>query len=230
MKPYNIAPRMGSVRENLARINEKIVSACARSGRSVADIQIVAVTKGQGPDKVREAASQGLKFFAENRLQEAETKLPGLKSLGEWHFIGHLQTNKARKVCQVFDLIQSVDSLHLAEAISKWGSAEGKEVAVMAEINAGGEAQKQGLPLEAAEEAVRRMAAFPGLKLKGLMAMAPLCEEEGPVRRTFAGLRGLAQRLKDLGPLALSMGMSSDYPIAVEEGATHLRIGRALFL
>lgn len=190
----------------------------------------MAVTKTQTLERIREAAACGLELFGENRVQEAATKLESLKSLGNWHLIGHLQSNKAKKACELFDSVDSIDSQRLAQEISAAAEGLGRPVEVMAEVNVAGEAQKFGFAAAGAAEEITRLAALPGLKLKGLMTMAPYGAGEAVLRKTFSGLRELKA---ELGPawsaLELSMGMSDDYGLAVEEGATLLRIGRALF-
>jgi pyridoxal phosphate enzyme (YggS family) len=221
---------MSSLVENLRKIEENIGFACRKGGRQRQEIQVMAVTKSQAAEKIREAAACGLGLFGENRVQEAEDKLKDLKFLGQWHLIGHLQTNKASKACEIFDAIDSVDSLKLGETLSTWCQRQGRSLRMMAEVNAGGEEQKHGFSRAQAYEEISRLAALPGLRLEGLMTMAPWTADEDLLRRTFAGLRGLRDRLRpDWGELQLSMGMSNDYQVAVEEGATVLRIGRALF-
>jgi PLP dependent protein len=220
---------MTTVAENLSTIKEQIHLACSKVKRSAGDITIVAVTKTFPESRIREAAACGLSIFGESRIQEASTKLPALKNLGQWHLIGHLQTNKVKKALELFDLIESVDSLHLAEEISKQVQKAGKELPIFAEINVSGEEQKHGIQAAMAFDEVSRLAQLPGLKVRGLMTMAPLFDDIEKTRPVFAGLKALALKLEpNLGPLALSMGMSHDYTVAVEEGATHLRIGTAL--
>jgi pyridoxal phosphate enzyme (YggS family) len=221
---------MALVAENLAWIEKRIDDACRRTSRDSSTLRIIAVTKTQAKERVLEAAQAGLKLFAESRVQEAKTKLPELAGLGEWHLIGHLQTNKAKPAAELFSCVQSVDSMHLAEELGKAAVKLGRALDFFAEVNVSGEAQKHGLPLVGAYDAVQRMAAIPGLSLRGLMCMAPVAEDAEAARPVFAGLRELAQRLRpSQGSLQLSMGMSSDFEVAVEEGATLLRLGSALF-
>jgi pyridoxal phosphate enzyme (YggS family) len=221
---------MASIVENLADIQDKIKAARARSGHETGQVRIVAVTKTQSVERIQEAASAGLKIFAESRIQEAQSKMGLLSGLGEWHFIGHLQTNKAKNALEMFQCIQSVDSLHLAEALSACCARQEKTCRIFAEVNVSGEAQKHGLAYEKACENILKMAAMPGMKVEGLMCMAPLSDDLQAVRPVFASLARLGLALgKDLGPLELSMGMSHDYEVAIEEGATLVRIGSALF-
>ncbi len=221
---------MPAIIENLKIIEDRISAACRKAGRSREEIRIVAVTKTQNEDRIREAAEAGLRLFAESRVQEAQRKLPALKSLGEWHFIGHLQTNKAKNAVDMFDSIESVDSLRLAREISRLAAGMDRRIDVWAEVNVSGEGSKQGFPLDSARDEIGRMLDLPGLKLSGLMTMAPRSDSEEEARPVFSGLRRLARSLEGrAGALGLSMGMSDDYRVAVEEGATHVRIGSALF-
>ncbi len=206
----------------------RIAEACRISGRSLGDVTLVAVAKGFPPEAVREGAAAGLGHFGENRVQEAQAKLPLLANLSPrptWHMVGHLQTNKVKTALGLFDIIHSVDSLHLAEAIS--GRApQSVRVPVLLEVNVAGEAAKHGFSAEelpAQAEAIRRL---PGLDVRGLMTVAPMTESPDQVRPVFRRLRGLAE---SLGLRELSMGMTDDFEVALEEGATIVRIGRAIF-
>ncbi len=221
---------MAQVVENLAWIEAQIVEACRKSGRERSSLRVIAVTKTQPKERILEAAAAGLKIFAESRVQEAKTRLPELADLGEWHLIGHLQTNKAKPAVDLFSCVQIVDSMHLAEELGRAAVKRGRNLDVFAEVNVSGEEQKHGLPLVGAYDAAQRMAHIPGLALRGLMAMAPAAEDPQAARPVFAGLQALAQRLQpEHGPLELSMGMSGDFTVAVEEGATLLRLGSVLF-
>jgi hypothetical protein len=188
----------------------------------------VAVAKGFPAEAVREGAAAGLRHFGENRVQEAQAKLPLLADLSPrptWHMVGHLQTNKVKTALGLFDIIHSVDSLHLAEAISR-RAPQSVRVPVLLEVNVAGEAAKYGFSAEelpAQAEAIRRL---PGLDVRGLMTVAPMTESPEQVRPVFRRLRGLAE---SLGLRELSMGMTDDFEVAVEEGATIVRIGRAIF-
>ena len=220
--------RLSTIAERIEDVRERIAAACQRSGRSPGEVTLVAVTKGFPPAAVREAHSAGVRHFGENRVQEAQGKLPALADLSPqpvWHMIGHLQTNKAKTAVSLFDIIQSVDSLHLAQAIA--GRApQSARVPVFLEVNVAGEASKQGispgdLPREA--EAIR---ALPGLDVRGLMTMAPLVDDRERVRPVFRRLRELGE---SVGLDGLSMGMTDDFEVAIEEGATLVRVGRAVF-
>ncbi len=219
MTPASLAERLESVRLRIA-------GACLRGGRAPDDVTLVAVCKGFPPDAVREAAAAGLRHLGENRVQEAEAKrslLTGLPPDVVWHMVGHLQTNKVKTALALFDIIQSVDSLNLAEAISRRAL---RPVPVFLEVNVAGEASKYGLSPDELPGASHAIARLPNLDVRGLMTVAPLAADPQEVRPVFRRLRQLAQSL-DLPEL--SMGMTDDFEVAVEEGATHLRIGRAIF-
>ncbi len=210
----------------LQATQSRIESACRRAGRSPEDVTLVAVSKGFPPDAVREAAAAGVRHMGENRVQEAEEKRPALTGLPPdvvWHMIGHLQTNKVKTALNLFDIIQSVDSLHLAEAISK--RAPGR-VPVFLEVNVAAEPSKYGFTLDELPGAFKAIAVLPNLDVRGLMTVAPLAERAEEVRPVFHRLR---QEADALGLRELSMGMTDDFEIAIEEGATHVRIGRAIF-
>ena len=219
---------VSTIDERLQDVRLRIAEACRRSGRSPDDVTLVAVTKGFPAEAVREGAAAGLRHFGENRVQEAQAKLPPLTNLSPrptWHMVGHLQTNKIKTALDLFDIIHSVDSLHLAEAISR-RAPQSVRVPVLLEVNVAGEAAKYGFTakeLPAQAEAIRRL---PGLDVRGLMTVAPMTESPGQVRPVFRRLRGLAE---SLGLRELSMGMTDDFEVAVEEGATIVRIGRAIF-
>jgi pyridoxal phosphate enzyme (YggS family) len=219
---------VSTIAERLEALRLRIAEACRRSGRSPEEVTLVAVAKGFPADTVREGAAAGLRHFGENRVQEAQAKLPLLADLSPrptWHMVGHLQSNKVKTALGLFDIIHSVDSLHLAEAISKRAPLPVR-VPVLLEVNVSGEAAKYGFSVEglpAQAEAIRNL---PGLDVRGLMTVAPLTEDPEQVRPVFRRLRGLAETL---GLRELSMGMTDDFEVAVEEGATIVRIGRAIF-
>lgn len=225
---------MPTVAHNLTVVRSRIAAAADRSGRSAADIRIVAVTKGLGPDRVREALDAGLTCLAENRVQEAEEKVAAIGPGPEWHLIGHLQTNKAKTAAGLFAAVQSVDSYKLAAKLSQEAQALGRTLPVLLEVNASGEEQKYGFAPEELYGELERISELPALRIEGLMGMAPNSEDPGPRREAFKKLKGLfavCRGLKKTGVemRTLSMGMSDDYEIAVEEGSTMVRLGRALF-
>ncbi len=219
--------------ERLARVRESVAAVCARSGRDQAEIGIVAITKGHPPEVLLAAVEAGLGDIGENRVQEAREKFaaagPALSGTRR-HLVGHLQRNKAREALELFDWIDSVDSLRLARELSKRVGEGDGELAVLVQVNASGEERKQGFPVEEAGERAHEIAALPGLRVRGFMTMAPWTDDEAILRRTFRAARRLFDDERPrLGLDTLSMGMSNDYPVAVEEGATMLRLGTALF-
>jgi pyridoxal phosphate enzyme (YggS family) len=215
---------MAAISANCQAIRARIAAACERAGRDPASVALMAVSKFQSPERVAEAAKAGLSLFGESRLQEAQTKLPGMRALGDWHFIGHLQSNKAKAVAGLFDAVQSVDSPKLAAKLSEAAAELGKTLRIYAQVNISAEPQKHGFAPAGEEELLLQLGRLPGIKLEGLMGMAAA---EGDPRPAFRGLRELGRRLG--GDLKLSMGMSGDFEIAIEEGADIVRIGTALF-
>lgn len=215
---------------NLDDVDQRLRRACERAGRRRETVTLVAVTKFQSPDRIEALAAAGAAHFAESRVQEARSKVPGLKSLGTWHFIGHLQTNKARQAVELMDLVQSVDSLKLAQVLDKAAAELGKRLPIFAQVNISAEAQKHGFSLAEAPDALAQLKRLSHLDLRGLMGMAALDGEAEAARPAFRALRQLRDQLQPgLGPLALSMGMSHDFEVAVEEGADFVRVGSALF-
>lgn len=235
-----------AIRRNVERVWERIARAAARSGRAGTDVTLVAVTKGHPPEFVVAAYRAGVRDFGENRVQEAAAKIPEvnrlLSSAGEagtlppvrWHLIGHLQTNKVRHACSLFQVVHSVDSLRLAEALNRANSRLGSNpLPVLLEVNVAREDSKFGLPPEAVIAAAGHVLELPSLRLVGLMTVAPRVAHPETVRPVFQQLRLLSESLRRcyprLGWLHLSMGMTDDFEVAVEEGATMVRVGRAIF-
>jgi pyridoxal phosphate enzyme (YggS family) len=215
---------MTSIRENYDRILQTIHRAAVRSGRSPETIQLIAVTKTVSPVHIREAIEAGVRHIGENRLQEALPKREELLDLAvTWHFIGHLQTNKARKVVENFDWVQCVDRPELAEKLNQ---AATKPLPVLIEVNLGGELSKSGIDPDGLEGSVETFKKYDRLKLRGLMTIPPFLENPEDVRPYFRKLRQLAERFH---LPELSMGMSHDFEVAIEEGATMVRIGTSLF-
>jgi hypothetical protein len=211
-----------TIASRLEGVRARIAAACAKSGRSVDDVTLVAVTKGFGVDAIREAIAAGVKDIGENRVQEAAGKHDAVSGV-TWHMIGHLQTNKVGAALTLFDVIHSVDSLRLAEAVSSRASAP---VPIFLEVNVANEASKTGFSVAALSDALPAARRLPNLEIRGLMTVAPIVDRSEDVRPVFRDLRELAQ---DLGLAGLSMGMTNDYEVAIEEGATHVRVGRAIF-
>lgn len=217
---------------NLEHVRQRIAAACARAGRDPAEVTLLAVSKGQAPEVVRAAADLGLTLFGENKVQEARAKIPLCPGRLRWHLVGHLQSNKAREAVHWFEMIQSVDSLALAAELQKQADKAAKTVPVLIEVNVAGEASKFGYRPEALLAELAALNAFPRLELHGLMTLAPWTPDPEKVRPVFRRLRELkAECEQRLGAsLAhLSMGMSGDFEVAIEEGATLVRIGTALF-
>lgn len=218
--------------ENLVPIRQRIAATCDRAGREPAGITLLAVSKGMPPQVVREAAGAGLALFGENKVQEAKAKIPLCPGSLRWHMIGHLQSNKCRDAVHLFEMIHSVDSVPLAQELQKWVEREAKTIPVLLEVNLAGESAKFGFRPEAVLPALLEINALPRVEVQGLMTLGPWTPDPEKVRPIFRQLRELKSRCEqELGaPLPhLSMGMSGDFEVAVEEGATILRLGTALF-
>ncbi len=226
------------IAENLARVRERIVAAARRAGRRSEDVALMAVSKTFPAERIREAYDAGLRLFGENRVQEFAGKIDSLRDLqgGEWHLIGHLQTNKAAKAVELFAAIDSVDSLRLAQKLNASAQQHGTKIKVLIEINVGGEAAKSGVAPESRElEALLSAAAeLEHLEFRGLMTVPPFTEDPQQARPYFRKLRELreqiaARRLPAVDMSTLSMGMSHDFEVAIEEGSTCVRVGTAIF-
>ncbi len=211
-------------------ITDRVTCACERSGRDPETVTIVAISKTFGLEHIRAAAAAGLEHFGENRVQEAQQKVPYAPDSLRWHMVGGLQRNKAKAAAGLFDVIQSVDSLRLARAIDR---AVSEKLPVLVQANVTGNPRQHGLAPDEIINVVRSIDAETSLKLDGLMTIAPFVDDEATLRRSFAGLRDLLERVRDAVPdqpwTHLSMGMTNDFDLAVEEGATIVRIGRAIF-
>lgn len=224
--------RVMDLESNLQSIQERIRQACDRARRDPTGVLLLAVAKSQPPEAVQAAAALGLTHFGENKVQEAKGKIPLCPGRLHWHMIGHLQTNKARDAVMLFEMVQSVDSLHLAEELDRRAEQAAKQVPVLLEVNAVGEASKFGYRPEQLLADLERLNALPRLVIHGLMTVPPYVTDPERVRPVFRQLAELKRRCEDrLGaPLPhLSMGMSGDFAVAIEEGATMVRIGTALF-
>jgi pyridoxal phosphate enzyme (YggS family) len=214
------------IEANLREVHRRIARACERSHRSPDEVKLVVVTKEVGISAIRAAFDCGIRDFGENRVQEAEDKIVQLSDLKPdvtWHMVGHLQSNKAKTAVELFDIIHSLDSIKLAEILSR--RAE-KAFPVLLQVNVSGEATKSGFAVNEVGAAVEEIKCLPNLKVMGLMTIAPLVEDVEEARPVFRKLRELRD---SLGLEHLSMGMTDDFELAVEEGATMLRIGRAIF-
>jgi pyridoxal phosphate enzyme (YggS family) len=214
-----------SIRDNIAAVDERIARACARAGRAREDVKLVAVSKTFPAEFVDEAIAAGVTDIGENRVQEARDKKPLVRGSVRWHLIGHLQTNKAKDAVKLFDVIEAVDSLDLAEKLARAAEGQGKTVDVMLQVNIGDEPQKSGLARSEVDTVAKQVAVLPSLRLIGLMAIPPVGtpDESRPYFRELRSMRDA------LGLKELSMGMSEDFEAAIEEGSTMVRVGRAIF-
>jgi pyridoxal phosphate enzyme (YggS family) len=223
---------MTSVAQNLERVREQIVGAAVKVGRAVDEIELVAITKTHPADKIREAIEAGQTLFGESRVQEARAKIPELPSVLRWHFVGHLQKNKIRHALPLFELFHSVDSLALAQDMNRIANEEGLHPRVLLEVNVAGEGSKFGFKPETVRAEMESLLALARLSIEGLMCIPPLAEEAEASRAFFVQLRELRDALEkefDLKLPQLSMGMTNDFMVAVEEGATLVRVGTAIF-
>jgi len=223
---------MSSIAENLERVREQIAQAAAKTNRSVEDVELVAISKTHEAEKVREAIEAGQSLFGESRVQEARVKIPDLPSNLRWHFVGHLQKNKIRHALPLFELIHSVDSIALAEDVNRIAEEDGLHPRVLLEVNVAGEGSKFGFKPETLRAEMESLLALPRLSILGLMTIPPIAEDAEDSRKYFVQLRELRDQLQtefhvDLAQL--SMGMTQDFAIAVEEGATLVRVGTAIF-
>ena len=221
-----------SLADNLTSIQQRIAAACARSGREPASVTLLAVSKGMPPEVVREAADCGLTLFGESKVQEAKGKIPMCPGRLRWQMIGHLQSNKCRDAVHLFEMIQSVDSLELAQEINKWSDKQARTMPILLEVNLAGESTKFGFKPEQVLAELEAINALPKIEVHGLMTIAPWTPEPEKVRPIFRQLRELKTQCEEkLGaPLPhLSMGMSGDFEVAIEEGATIVRVGTLLF-
>lgn len=238
---------MSMIRENLEAVRTKIADACQRAGRDVNTVTLIAVSKTHPAGEIVEAASYGVQHFGENRVEESSIKIPEVRAASDapiqWHMVGHIQSRKARDAASLFGWVHSVDTLKLAQKLSSAAhESRTNPLNVLLEINVSGEESKAGFEASAWEtsehqraalaDAVRQVAALPGLRLLGFMTMAPIVEHMEDARPVFSSLRRLRDDVAKVTGIALpelSMGMTDDYPVAIEEGATFVRIGRAIF-
>ena len=228
---------IGRLQSNVAEVRERIAAACARAGRPAGDVTLVAVTKSVGPDAADALIELGVTDIGENRAQPALAKAGMMARAGDvrWHMIGHLQRNKVRHAMRLFGRIHSVDSERLAREIDRVAAGSERVVPVFLEVSISGEAGKFGLTPGEAVALAGQASGMPHVAVEGLMTMAPFGAPEGELRAVFAGLRELAARIAaegfpNVSMQHLSMGMSQDYELAVEEGATMVRVGSALFV
>jgi pyridoxal phosphate enzyme (YggS family) len=223
---------MDSFADRLSVVHDQIAQAAARAGRDPADITLVAVSKTHSPEAIREALDAGQLLFGESRVQEARAKIPEISSRAHWHFIGHLQKNKIRHALPLFELFHGVDSAELATDVDRIAGEGGVHPRVLLEINVAGEGSKFGFAPAKLRAELEQLLALDRLQIEGLMAIPPVAVDPEHSRKYFVALRELRDRLQEEFRLPLpqlSMGMSGDYAVAVEEGATFVRVGTALF-
>ena len=223
---------MGVIEQNLERVHQKISEAAQKANRSPDGVQLIAISKTHPAESVRAAHQAGQTVFGESRVQEARVKIPELPSALRWHFVGHLQKNKIRQALPLFELFHSVDSLALAEDINRIAEETGTHPRVLLEINVSGEGSKFGFSPAKLREAMEPMLALSRVTIEGLMTIPPLGPEAEMSRPFFAELRNLRDHLEQEFSMRLadlSMGMTNDFPIAIEEGATMVRVGTAIF-
>jgi PLP dependent protein len=223
---------MTSIAENLERVREQIAEAAAKVRRAPAEIELVAITKMHPAERVREAIEAGQTLFGESRVQEARAKIPELPSAIRWHFVGHLQKNKIRHALPLFEMIHSVDSLALAQDMNRIAEEEGLHPRVLLEVNVAGEGSKFGFAPDKLRAQMEQLLMLPRLSIEGLMTIPPIAEEAEASRKYFVELRQLRDAFEkefNLKLPQLSMGMTQDYAVAIEEGATLVRVGTAIF-
>ena len=223
---------MSSIADNLERVREQIAQAAAKAGGDVKDVELVAISKTHPAQKVREAVEAGQTLFGESRVQEARAKIPELSSTIRWHFVGHLQKNKVRQALPLFEMIHSVDSLALAQDINRIAEEEGLYPRVLLEVNVAGEGSKFGFAPDDLREQMEALLALRRLSIEGLMCIPPLAVESEDSRKVFVQVRELRDSLEkefNMKLPQLSMGMTQDFPIGIEEGATLVRVGTAIF-
>jgi pyridoxal phosphate enzyme (YggS family) len=222
---------MSEIKENLSKVMERIEKAARRVGRDPREVKLVAVSKTVDAPRIIEAIGSGVCILGENYVQEAQRKIDEIGRAVAWHFIGHLQSNKAKYAVRLFDMIHSLDSLPLAEELNRRAEQAGKVIKVMIEVNLSGETTKFGADEEGILSLAKRVLNLNRLSLEGLMTMPPYFDLPEMSRPYYIGLRELKERMVKEGiPMReLSMGMSSDFEIAIEEGATYVRVGTAIF-
>ena len=222
-----------SIGKRVGEIRRRIEAAALRSGRDPGDVRLVAVTKTVGVEGIRKAIDAGVTAFGENYVQEAKEKIEALEGGDvEWHFIGHLQRNKARDAVRLFEMIHSIDSLRIAEEVDKRARQIGKTMKVLIQVNLSGEESKSGISKDGVEDLIHGIQGMENLSLLGLMTLPPYMEDPEEVRPYFRALRSLRDEMEGKTGMRLpelSMGMSHDFEVAIEEGATLVRIGSAIF-
>jgi len=222
------------ISSNVSLIRQRMGVACARCGRDPQSVRLMAVSKTVAPERIRQALAAGVTLLGENYVQEAREKIPTIGHVAEWHMIGHLQTNKVKYVVNLFDWIHSVDRLELARELDKRAGQNNRRLNVLIEVNVSGEESKSGIEATQALELVRQVSLLPHINLRGLMTMPPYSDNPENSRPYFQALRKLrddisAADIPSIHMDELSMGMTDDFEVAIEEGATIIRVGRAIF-
>jgi hypothetical protein len=222
------------LRENLAAVEENIAAACKRAGRNREEVRLIAVSKTKPVEMLREVYDAGMRDFGENKPQEIKDKYPQLSGDIKWHMIGHLQRNKIKYIIDKVCMIHSIDSVRLAEAVSDEAVKHGIVMPVLIEVNVAGEESKDGIAPEEAEPFIRQISSLPGIRVEGLMTIAPFTENAEENRGYFRDLKKLYVDIKEknidnVNMCNLSMGMTGDYEVAIEEGATMVRVGTGIF-
>lgn len=225
---------MGEIFDNVVRVLERIDAAAAKAGRNKEDISIVAVSKTHTVDKIIEAAEAGIDTFGENYVKEAQMKIAAIDQQLKWHLVGHLQMNKAKKAVKLFDVIETVDSIRVAQEISTRALSVGKKLKVLVQVNIAEESSKWGVLRNDLIPLLNEIALLPGIEISGLMTIPPYTEDLEEARKYFAAMRELrdtinAMNIEGISLIDLSMGMSHDYDVAIAEGATIIRVGTAIF-
>jgi len=225
---------MNYLKQNIQQIKTRIKAAAERSGRNWKDIHLIAVTKNFSAEVVQEAVENGIVLLGENRVQEAKSKIEVVKGNVKWHLIGHLQRNKVKTAIHMFSMIQSLDSFHLAEEIQKRAEQAERVIDVLVQVNIGREKTKYGIDPDETESFIEKISLLPNLKIRGLMAIAPFKENPEDVRTYFRHLFNVFETIKqkpirNVNMKYLSMGMSNDFEVAIEEGANMVRIGTGIF-
>ncbi len=225
-------PSVEPIAENLEHVRAQVAEAAGKVGRSLNEIELVAISKTHEAEKVRAALEAGQTLFGESRVQEARAKIPLLPSNARWHFVGRLQKNKVRHALPLFELFHSVDSIELARDMNRIADEEGLHPRILLEVNVAGEGSKIGFAPESLEANMEMLLNLPRLTVEGLMCIPPLSENEEDSRRFFVSLRELRDQFETKFQVQLprlSMGMSGDFAVAIEEGATYVRVGTAIF-
>lgn len=222
---------MDGIRERLAVVRRRLEAAAGRSGRAASSVTLVAVSKTMPVEAIREAVAAGATILGENRVQEARDKIAALAGAAQWHLVGHLQTNKAKLAVGLFDRIHSLDSIRLAQELDRHAGEAGRRLRCLIQVNVGGEAQKNGAPEEEVRPLLETASRLPHIAVEGLMAIPPFLSDPEAVRPFFRRLRVLRDELAREGFSLpdLSMGMTHDFEVAIEEGATLVRVGTAIF-